>query len=163
MQGTSISVLFVCMGNICRSPTAEGVFRSKLAQAGLSEKVDVDSAGTHAYHVGSAPDSRSQAAAAKRGIDISQLSARVVSTEDFDRFDYVLVMDAGNLSALQSMRPENARAKLELLMSYAPDGYPREVPDPYYGGGGGFERVLDMTEAACQGLLQEILQQAQSY
>lgn len=159
MNKAPISVLFVCMGNICRSPTAEGVFRKQLEQAGLVGQVLVDSAGTHAYHIGNPPDSRSQAAAAKRGIDISWLRARIITSEDFGRFDYVLAMDASNLSALKSLRPTDARAKLDLLMPYAPVGFPCEVPDPYYGGREGFEKVLDMVEAACQGLLQEILQQ----
>lgn len=160
MSMRPISVLFVCMGNICRSPTAEGVLRMHLAQAGLAERILVDSAGTHAYHVGSSPDRRSRAAASRRGIDISGLRARIATPEDFERFDYVLAMDAGNLSALQALRPAGSKARLDLLMSYATSEYPREVPDPYYGGGHGFEQVLDMVEAACQGLLQEILQQS---
>ena len=154
------SVLFVCMGNICRSPTAEGVFREQLRGAGLSAHVRTDSAGTHAYHIDSPPDPRSRQAAGKRDIDISDLRARVVVAEDFERFDYVLAMDAGNLSALEALRPAHSRARIGLLMDYAPSGYPREVPDPYYGGRHGFEIVLDMLEAGCRGLLQEILRQA---
>jgi protein-tyrosine phosphatase len=151
------SVLFVCMGNICRSPTAEGVFRELLAGSGLLQRVHADSAGTHAYHVGSPPDPRAQQAAARRGIDISRLRARVVVREDFERFDYVLAMDCGNLEDLAGQRPARPRARVGLLMEFAPSGYPREVPDPYYGGRHGFEQVLDMVETGCRGLLQEIL------
>ncbi len=147
------------MGNICRSPTAEGVFRKQLREAGLIERIRTDSAGTHAYHIGSPPDRRSREAAMKREIDISDLRARVVVVEDFDRFDYVLAMDVGNLSILQAMQPAQSQARVELLMDYAPAGYPREVPDPYYGGRHGFEIVLDMVENGCKGLLQKILQQ----
>lgn len=154
------SVLFVCMGNICRSPTAEGVFREQLRQAGLKSRVDTDSAGTHAYHIGSPPDRRSQQAAAQRGIDISDLRARVVVVEDFHRFDYVVAMDDGNLSALKAIQPQSSRAQLGLLMAYAPAGYPQEVPDPYYGGRHGFEMVLDMVQTGCRGLLQEIMQRS---
>ncbi|MGH8457790.1 MAG: low molecular weight protein-tyrosine-phosphatase, partial [Nevskiales bacterium] len=121
------------MGNICRSPTAQGVLREQLRGAGLGDRVRTDSAGTHAYHIGSPPDPRSRQAAAKRGIDIGDLRARLVVPEDFERFDYVLAMDAGNLSELEALRPAQSRARMGLLMDYAPSGYPREVPDPYYG------------------------------
>jgi protein-tyrosine phosphatase len=147
------------MGNICRSPTAEGVFRKQLREAGLIDRIHTDSAGTHAYHIGSPPDRRSREAAVKRGIDISDLRARVVIAEDFERFDYVLAMDADNLSALQAMRSRQSRAHVGLLMEFAPADCAREVPDPYYGGQQGFEKVLDMVETGCRGLLQKILQQ----
>lgn len=157
IQTPHCGVLFVCMGNICRSPTAEGVFREQLRAARLTGKLRTDSAGTHAYHIGSPPDPRSQQAAAKRGIDISDLRARVIVPEDFERFDYVLAMDTGNLAELQALRSAHSPAQLGLLMDFAPPGYPREVPDPYYGGRHGFEMVLDMVENGCRGLLQEIL------
>lgn len=150
-------VLFVCMGNICRSPTAEGVFRHQLREAGLEDRIIADSAGTHAYHIGSPPDPRSRQAAARRGIEIGDLRARVVVPEDFARFDYIVAMDANNLSALQSLRGPDSRAQVGLLMDFADPAYPREVPDPYYGGRHGFEMVLDMVENGCRGLLQEIL------
>jgi protein-tyrosine phosphatase len=153
------SVLFVCMGNICRSPTAEGVFRELLREAELLDRIRTDSAGTHAYHVGSPPDPRALQAAQRRGIDLSGLRARVVLREDFRRFDYVLAMDNENLSQLSRLQPPDARARLSLLMAFAPKHYPREVPDPYYGGRHGFEMVLDMVEAGCRGLLQDILRQ----
>ncbi|HXG29468.1 MAG TPA: low molecular weight protein-tyrosine-phosphatase [Nevskiales bacterium] len=153
------SVLFVCMGNICRSPTAEGVFRELLREAGLLDRIRTDSAGTHAYHVGSPPDPRALQAAQRRGIDLSGLRARVVQREDFRRFDYVLAMDNENLSHLSRLQPKGTSARLSLLMAYAPPHYPREVPDPYYGGRHGFEMVLDMVEAGCRGLLQDILRQ----
>lgn len=155
--GEPVRVLFVCMGNICRSPSAEGVFRQALAQAGLEHAIEVDSAGTHDYHVGNAPDPRACAAASSRGIDIGGLRARRVTAADFKRFDYVLAMDDYNLEELSALAPAGARARLGLLMAYAPS-YPQEVPDPYYGGKHGFEMVLDMLEAACAGLLQEIQQ-----
>ena len=156
-SGKPVRVLFVCMGNICRSPSAEGVFRRALVKAGLEHAVEVDSAGTHDYHVGHAPDPRACAAASQRGIDIGDLRARRVTAADFNRFDYVLAMDELNLEALAAAAPAGARARLGLLMAYAPS-YPQEVPDPYYGGRHGFEIVLDMLEAACAGLLQEIQQ-----
>jgi protein-tyrosine phosphatase len=151
------------MGNICRSPTAQGVFREQLRKAGLHARVYTDSAGTHAYHVGSPPDRRSRQAASKRGIDIGDLRARIVVQEDFACFDYLLAMDNGNLCELEKRRPASSEARLGLLMDYAPSGYPREVPDPYYGGRHGFEMVLDMVETGCQGLLREILRQAPAH
>ncbi len=160
---TDTSVLFVCMGNICRSPTAEGMFRHHLREAGLIESVRTDSAGTHGYHVGSQPDPRSCEAAAKRGIDISDLRARLLVTEDFHRFEYIVGMDNNNLSIMTVLKPPSSRARVGLLMAYGPPDSPREVPDPYYGGPHGFERVLDMVEAGCRGLLQEILQQTSTH
>jgi len=157
----SVSVLFVCMGNICRSPTAEGVFVRKVREAGLSERICIDSAGTHAYHVGNPPDERTQRAALRRGYDLSALRARKVEARDFTRFDYVLAMDAENLAMLQSLREqadiEGELGQLDLMMDFAAEGgFAREVPDPYYGGEAGFERVLDMIEAAAEGLLAQI-------
>lgn len=160
-----ISVLFVCMGNICRSPTAEGVFVRKVREAGLSERIRIDSAGTHAYHVGNPPDERTQRSALRRGYDLSTQRARKVEAQDFARFDYVLAMDEDNLAALQRLRAQqeaaSARAHLGLMMDFADteSRYLHEVPDPYYGGESGFERVLDMLEAATEGLLQHIMRE----
>ncbi|MEW6765517.1 MAG: low molecular weight protein-tyrosine-phosphatase [Pseudomonadota bacterium] len=151
-----VSVLFVCMGNICRSPTAEGVFVHKVREAGLSERIRIDSAGTHAYHIGNPPDPRSQQAALRRGYDLSPLRARKVSVPDFSAFDYVLAMDADNLAILRSLMPGDSRAHVGLFMEFATGAKEREVPDPYYGGERGFEQVLDMVEAASEGLLHTI-------
>lgn len=151
-----VKVLFVCMGNICRSPTAEGVFVHKLREAGLHDHVEVDSAGTHAYHVGEAPDPRAQQTAKRRGVSLEDLRARKAMAEDFDQFDYVLAMDRDNLSILAQMCPEGSEHKLQLFLSYAPTLETDEVPDPYYGGPMGFERVLDMIEEAANGLLEDI-------
>jgi protein-tyrosine phosphatase len=149
-------VLFVCMGNICRSPTAEGVFRHLVEQQGLAGKIIIDSAGTHDYHIGDAPDARAQAAAARRGYDLSGLRARQVLRDDFSTFDYVLAMDQANLGLLQQQCPENYRNRLKLFLEFADDGALREVPDPYYGGAQGFEQVLDLVENAGRGLLRAI-------
>ncbi|MHB8472585.1 MAG: low molecular weight protein-tyrosine-phosphatase [Gammaproteobacteria bacterium] len=151
-----ISVIFVCMGNICRSPTAEGVFRKQLADHGLQQQVEVDSAGTHAYHIGEPPDERAARAAAQRGVDIRQQRARLVTADDFNRFDYVLAMDTENLSALRALCPPGREDRLRLFLSFAPQLKVTEVPDPYYGGPTGFDRVLDLVEAAGQGLLEDI-------
>jgi len=151
-----ISVLFVCAGNICRSPTAEGVFRQSVASAGLDQKVLLDSAGTHGYHVGHPPDRRAQSAAAQRGYDIAGLRARQVTGQDFVEFDYILAMDLDNLSCLKQLAPAQHLGKLGLFMEYASAWKGEEVPDPYYGGAQGFELVLDMAEDAAQGLLQQI-------
>ncbi|MBI3346773.1 MAG: low molecular weight phosphotyrosine protein phosphatase [Burkholderiales bacterium] len=144
-------ILFFCMGNICRSPTAEGVMRAKLAAAGLD--VEVDSAGTHGYHVGDPPDGRSQAHALRRGYDLSPLRARQLQAEDFQRFDLVLAMDADNLAYATRLCPPAQRHRLKLLMNYAPQAGKHHVPDPYYGGEAGFEEVLDLVETACDGLV----------
>lgn len=149
-----IRVLFVCLGNICRSPTAEGVFRQLVEAQGLSDRIEVDAAGTHDYHIGKAADDRSRRAAAKRGIDISASRGRQVGNRDLDAFDYVLAMDRENLRHLKRMGA--GRAELGLFMEYAPDLGMSDVPDPYFGGGDGFEVVLDMAEAAARGLLAEI-------
>jgi len=151
-----VRVLFVCLGNICRSPTAEGVFREVVMRAGLLERIQIDSAGTHAYHVGSPPDARAQEAARRRGIDLSALRGRKAVRDDFERFDFILAMDEENLDNLLAISPEGMEGKVQLFLDYAPHRPEREVPDPYYGGDAGFERVLDMTEEASHGLLAEI-------
>lgn len=150
-------ILFVCMGNICRSPTAEGVFRHLVEQQRLGGQIIVDSAGTHDYHVGDAPDPRSQAAAARRGYDLSGLRARQIVRDDFRTFDYVLAMDEVNLGLLQQQCPDDCRERLKLFLEFADDGALREVPDPYYGGAQGFEQVLDLVEHAAHGLLRDII------
>lgn len=150
------SVLFVCMGNICRSPTAEGVFRKRVEEAGLAHAVHIDSAGTHAYHIGEPPDRRSQVHAARRGYDLSTLSARKVAAEDFVRFDHVLAMDHDNLALLRTACPPQYRHKLGLFMQYAKKSGSDVVPDPYYGNGAGFDLVLDYVEDASQGLIEAL-------
>jgi len=155
----TVNVLFVCMGNICRSPTAQGVFERLLAEANLSELVGTDSAGTHAYHVGEPPDKRATAAAARRGVDLTRQRARRVAPEDFEGFDYVLVMDRSNYDDLLALSPPEHAAKLRLFLEFAPGLGIDEVPDPYYGGVTGFERVLDLIEEAADGLLADIRQQ----
>lgn len=153
-----MKVLFVCMGNICRSPTAEGVFR-KMATEQLSEHaVTVDSAGTHAYHRKEPPDRRAQVAAERRGFDLSKQQARVLMDDDFRNFDYVIGMDADNLEKLLERCPDEHRGKVSLFMSFAADSDYTEVPDPYFGGPAGFEKVLDLVEQASQGLIEEIKQ-----
>lgn len=151
-----ISVLFVCMGNICRSPTAQGVFERLVQAEGLAERILVDSAGTHAYHIGNPPDRRSQTAALGRGIDLSPQRARQVQADDFGRFDYILAMDRSNLQDLLRLcRPAN-RERVHLFMQFASRWDTDEVPDPYYGGSSGFDQVLDMVEDAAAGLLEHI-------
>jgi len=150
-----ISVLFVCMGNICRSPTAEGYFRHIIKEAGLTEQIKTDSAGTHAYHIGSPPDDRAQIAASKRGIDLSSLRGRKVESHDFDRFDYVLAMDSSNHSDLEYVAGGGAD-NLFMFLEFAENFSEGEVPDPYYGGDQGFEHVLDLIEDASKGLLKDI-------
>lgn len=151
-----VSVLFVCMGNICRSPTAEGVFRKVVADAGMSEWVRIESAGTHAFHSGAAPDHRAQAAAERRGVVLHGIRARRVSDEDFEIFDYILVMDKDNLEELRQRVPEGHRRKVHLFLEFAGGSQVMEVPDPYYGGAAGFELVLDLVEQASQRLLERI-------
>jgi protein-tyrosine phosphatase len=152
-------LLFVCLGNICRSPTAEGVLRDLGAREFPALELQVDSAGTADYHVGEPPDRRSVAAARRRGYDIAQLRARLVLRSDFDRFDYVLAMDRANLAELESRRPPGARARLALFMEFAPQVGVEEVPDPYYLGIEDFERVLDLCEAAARGLLAQLVEE----
>jgi protein-tyrosine phosphatase len=148
-------VLFVCLGNICRSPSAEGVFRNQLLQAGLDGRVEVDSAGTGPWHVGKPADSRASAAALQRGYDLSALRGRQVSRADFERFDLILAMDHSNIADLKALQPANSRAELDLyLRRYQLDE--DEVPDPYYGGADGFEHVLDLLENAGAQLLNEV-------
>lgn len=147
------SVLFVCLGNICRSPLAEGVFRDLAAREGVA--VVIDSAGTGDWHLGHAPDKRAQAVAAKNGIDICELRARLVTPEDFGRFDYIIAMDASNLANLEAMRPEGSTAKVARLLDFADAGMP-DVPDPYYGGPDGFDETYRLVEAGARGLLDHI-------
>lgn len=150
-------VLFVCMGNICRSPTAEGVFRALLAREGLEGRVFVDSAGTGGWHVGSPPDRRSQAAALRRGYDLSAQCARQINLNDFHHFHVIAAMDRQNLAHLRSIGPTSAHDRVRLLLDFAdPALGVREVPDPYQGGPEGFERVLDLIEAGCAGLLAHV-------
>ena len=151
-------MLLVCTGNICRSPTAEGVLRHAVASAGLEQNIFVDSAGTHGYHVGHPPDRRAQSAAAQRGYDIAGLRARQVTGQDFVEFDYILAMDLDNLSDLRRLALAQHHDKLNLFMDYSSARRGDEIPDPYYGGAQGFELVLDMAEDAAAGLLQYIKQ-----
>lgn len=151
-----VRILFCCMGNICRSPTAEVVFRHYVEQAGLTEQFHIDSAGTHDYHIGDLPDARTQRAAKQRGYDMSNLRGRQVEAADFKRFDYVLAMDEANLDILKRLRSSDAQSHLGLFLQFAERHSEREVPDPYYGGADGFERVLDMVEDAANGLLQHV-------
>ena len=146
-------VLMVCLGNICRSPTAEAMLRHHVHAAGLDDRIEVDSAGTADYHVDSPPDRRAVAHGEKRGLRMQHLRGRQVERADFDRFDHILAMDEDNLMNLKRIRPAGSRAKVALLMSFAPDAGAREVPDPYYGGADGFERVLDLVDSACEGFL----------
>jgi protein-tyrosine phosphatase len=150
------SVLFVCMGNICRSPTAEAVFRHVVTQSGLTALISCDSAGTHDYHIGEPPDQRTCQAALRRGYDMSALRARQVCVEDFTRFDRVLAMDRRNLDALVRMCPQAARKRLQLYSDLHENYAGQDVPDPYYGGSSGFERVLDMVEAISARLLERL-------
>lgn len=146
-------ILMVCMGNICRSPTAHGVLEKMVADAGLARHVTVDSAGTHGYHVGEPPDERAQQHAARRGYDLSAQRARHLVAQDFERFDLVLVMDAANESHARALCPPGQHHRLRRLTDYCTTQQAREVPDPYYGGAAGFEQVLDIVEDACRGLL----------
>ena len=148
------------MGNICRSPTAEGVFRRLVAERAPGVTIEIDSAGTHDYHVGEPPDPRSIAAASRRGVDLRHLRARTIRDEDFERFDLIIAMDRLNRAMLLERSPEPFRERIRLLMEFAENGEVEDVPDPYYGGAPGFERVLDLAEEAAAGLLDDVLQQA---
>ena len=148
-------LLMVCLGNICRSPTAHGVMQKMIEDKGLAAGMEVDSAGTSHYHIGQQPDQRSISAAAARGYDLSTLRARQVETADFERFDYILAMDRQNLRELKRQCPPGLQYKLSLLLDYSDSDYDA-VPDPYYGGESGFELVLDLVENACSGLLDAI-------
>ncbi len=149
----TIRVLFVCMGNICRSPTAEGVLRHLLRQEAPDLRVEVDSAGTADYHIGDAPDLRTQRAALRRGIDLGGLRARQVTPDDFSRFDFILAMDRANLAELEAIRPPGSRAKPRLFLEYATAAKDLEVPDPYYRDASAFEEVIELTIAASRGLI----------
>ena len=153
-----VKVLFVCMGNICRSPTAHGVFQSMVDEQGLSDQIIVDSAGTHSYHIGSPPDLRSQHMAQLRGVDITGLRARQFESDDFLDFDFLLAMDHTNLSNMSSLRLDKARAQLDLMLHYSEKFKQKEVPDPYFGNDG-FELVFDMISDASEGLLRHIKKQ----
>jgi len=155
-----MKILFCCLGNICRSPSAEGVFRHVLASRAPQLSVEIDSAGTHDYHTGNPPDRRSIAAAQRRGIDLSQQRARSVRDEDFVYYDLILAMDEENLEALRSRAPASSLGRIRLVMDFAPAALSRSVPDPYYGGPQGFEDVLDLLEDAAEGLLEELLRAA---
>ncbi|HBC07652.1 MAG TPA: phosphotyrosine protein phosphatase [Rhodospirillaceae bacterium] len=151
-----VNVLFVCLGNICRSPTAEGVFRELVRREGLDAVIKTDSAGTSDWHIGEPPDPRAQDAAKHRGVDLSDLRCRQTRAQDFDDFDYVLAMDRRNHAALSVLMPKGRGDRLHMFLSFAPQLGLTEVPDPYYGAGDGFNQVLDMIEAASRGLLDHI-------
>ena len=155
-----MKVLFVCLGNICRSPTAEGVFRAVVEREQARFITAIDSAGTADYHVGDPPDVRTRAAARERGYDLSDLRARAVQPEDFHEFDFILAMDRANLSTLEAMAPPQFTARLGLLLDFAPQAGSGEVPDPYYGQREDFERVLDLVEQGAEGLLAHLRKQA---
>jgi len=150
-----VSVLFVCMGNICRSPTAEGVFRHFVDEAALGDRIEIDSAGTHAYHVGEPSDRRSRSAAQRRGMSLEGITARRVTDEDFENFDYVIAMDRDNLQILVDRADATYHERISLFLEFA-DVSEDEVPDPYYGGSAGFERVLDLVEEASRALLETL-------
>lgn len=149
-------ILFVCMGNICRSPTAEGVFRSVLKAHAPELSVFVDSAGTHAYHIGSPPDPRACSAAERRGVSLSALRARKIAAEDFERFDIILAMDRLNVAVLTEQSEPEFHDRIQLFLDYAPRLEQAEVPDPYYGGASGFEHVLDLIEEASLALVEHL-------
>jgi len=150
--------LFVCLGNICRSPTAEIVFREIAAREAPALTIEVASAGTAGYHVGQPPDRRTCEAALRRGYDMSELRARVVEPQDFGRFDLILAMDRSNLEALRRSAPQSARERIRLFLEFVPEAEATEIPDPYYGGPNGFEHVLDLVELASRALLQHVRQ-----
>ena len=151
-------ILFVCLGNICRSPTAEGIFRKVVTDARMQDRIFIDSAGTGGWHIGKSPDARAVSAAKARGYDLSSLRARQVAATDFEAFDFILAMDHANLSDLQSMKPDHYQGHLGLFLDFAERSRHREVPDPYYGGAAGFDLVLDLIEDASAGLLRQLQQ-----
>jgi protein-tyrosine phosphatase len=155
-------ILFVCLGNICRSPTAEGVLRTIAAREAPDLKIEIDSAGTAGYHIGEPPDPRTRAAAARRGYDLTALRARIVAPEDFEHFDLILAMDQENLRTLRRRAPQATHERLRLFLEFIPHGETQEVPDPYYGGPNGFEEVLDLVEAASRALLEHLRQRARA-
>lgn len=156
MAKRNVKVLFVCLGNICRSPTAEGVFRHIVQEEGHESWVTTDSAGTHAYHIGEQPDRRAQQTALTRGIDISDLRGRKALANDFHEFDYVLAMDDENYQFLEQICPTGMNEKLHLFLDFSQEFSESQVPDPYYGGDQGFEHVFDLVESASNGLLDDI-------
>ncbi|AJQ95831.1 low molecular weight protein-tyrosine-phosphatase [Gynuella sunshinyii] len=149
-------VLFICLGNICRSPIAEGVFRALIQERGIDDQFVVDSAGTAGYHVGEGPDERAVRALKGRKVDISDLRARQLQSSDFDEFDYILVADRQNLKDVQTLAGDNCHAEVRLFLSYDPESKVDEIPDPYYGGSEGFETVIDLCKAASEKFLQHI-------
>jgi low molecular weight protein-tyrosine phosphatase len=151
-----MKILFVCLGNICRSPSAEAVLRAIAAREAPALTLEIDSAGTAGYHIGDAPDPRSQAAALRRGYDMAPLRARIIEAADFERFDLILAMDTANLEVLRKRAPAEYRDRVRLFLEFAPDCGLDEVPDPYYGGPSGFEQVLDLVEEASRGLLSHL-------
>lgn len=153
---SKVNVLFVCMGNICRSPLAHGLFEHRVEEAGLGKAISIDSAGTHAYHVGNSPDPRSQQTAMRHGIDLSAQRARQVKESDFEQFDYVIAMDRDNHAILSAQCSDEHRYKLRLFLEFAPQLSETEVPDPYYGGDSGFEHVYQLIDAAADGLMADI-------
>ncbi len=157
-----MKILFVCLGNICRSPTAEAVFRAIAAREAPELAVEVASAGTAGYHLGEPPDIRTREAASRRGYDMSPLRARIVEPRHFEEFDLILAMDRENLSVLHRRAPAHTRERVRLFLEFAPNAVVTEVPDPYYGGPNGFEEVLDLVEAASRGLLQHLRQQTRA-
>jgi len=155
-RGTPKRVLFVCLGNICRSPTGEGVFRALVAGRGLGDRVEIDSAGTGSWHVGEPADRRMRQAAGGRGYELAS-RARQVSRDDFERFDLIVAMDRANRDDLAALAPAGSRAELRLFSDFLPPAAPRDVPDPYYGGGDGFDRVLDLIEQGAPRILDHLL------
>jgi len=151
-----INILFVCMGNICRSPSAEGFFSNALQTSKFRGQVSTDSAGTHGYHVGHSPDARAIETALNFGVDIGGLRARKVSVSDFDTYDMIIAMDRSNFEDLQQIQPAGSKATLKMMLHYHPDGQPEDVPDPYYGGMSGFTTMCELLDSATRGLLKEV-------
>jgi len=155
-KSSKVRILFVCMGNICRSPTAQGVFDQLINAQGLGKIITTDSAGTGAWHTGKSPDSRARKVAKRRGYNLDKYRARMVNEQDYERFDLILAMDRENIASMQSQCPAEYQAKLKLLLSFSSATDELEVPDPYYGGQRGFELVLDLVEDACHGLISHL-------